>query len=646
MNNLGKLFLITSLILACFMAVSGVCAADISDNNLTSVSDVSVSGNDSVSMSVSCSNSTGDVQVADEKNLNEVSTVNDNIKSSTNNEDGSLAYYGETYYVSKSGSDDNPGTSSSPFLTIGKAIAVADSGATIYIGSGNYTDDYDFQLNDDFTFIGDGPYSTIIDVGNDYLISVYEGATVTFKNIGLVNGYSDEDGGAISNWGGTVNVYNCYFADNYAERFGGAIYNEGTLNVNGCYFEHNYADARGGAIYNYNAPMGVESSEFFDNLAQMEGAAISNVHNYNIGCSINNCEFDENEGSSIETICNKGGLMVLTNSWIHDNDGKGLYNYANGDGNAKVTMNNCYFTDNAGCAISNGNTYSEVVSTCNIQQCIIAGNNGGISNNQGTSRNIANRNLVYANYNVIYDNGVNIYNSEYYGKTSRVNAQYNWWGSNSGASGISGSTVNVNNPVVLTLSPSAGSTINGQTSIITAYLNKYRSGSGLVTLSKSIPERTAYFTTSSSTGTFSSTDPDLLDSATVSYNAGSSSSATVTVNVDNQDLSLTVLNYNDDRESSFLSANKFVQPYLAGQNFTGKLVDKYGNPIIGQHIALNLTRLSNGLSKVYWVTTDTLGEYQLQINLGVGEYTAQCSYGGNSRYQPSTSGNTITVTRY
>ena len=58
---------------------------------------------------------------------------------------------------------------------------------------------------------------------------------------------------------------------------------------------------------------------------------------------------------------------------------------------------------------------------------------------------------------------------------------------------------------------------------------------------------------------------------------------------------------------------------------------------------MNLTRLSSGASKVYWVTTDTNGEYQLAINLGLGEYTAQCSYGGTSKYTSSSASATISV---
>ena len=93
-----------------------------------------------------------------------------------------------------------------------------------------------------------------------------------------------------------------------------------------------------------------------------------------------------------------------------------------------------------------------------------------------------------------------------------------------------------------------------------------------------------------------------------------------------------------------LTADKFNETYGAGQNFTGKLLDANNRPLIGQHVALKLTRLSDGASKVYWATTDTDGAYQLQINLYAGEYTAHCSYDGTSRYEASTAYNTITVT--
>ena len=98
------------------------------------------------------------------------------------------------------------------------------------------------------------------------------------------------------------------------------------------------------------------------------------------------------------------------------------------------------------------------------------------------------------------------------------------------------------------------------------------------------------------------------------------------------------------KDSTVLIAGNFTEYYGAGSNFTGQLLDNVtGEPVIGQHIAINLTCLSNGLSKVYWVTTDTDGEFQLVINLGVGDYTALCGYAGTSRYESCMVNVTISV---
>ncbi len=67
-----------------------------------------------------------------------------------------------------------------------------------------------------------------------------------------------------------------------------------------------------------------------------------------------------------------------------------------------------------------------------------------------------------------------------------------------------------------------------------------------------------------------------------------------------------------------------------GANFTGLLLDDEGNPVVGHHLLVNLTRTSSGLSKVYEVVSDYNGEFQLPINLASGDYTAQVSYAGTN----------------
>ncbi len=95
---------------------------------------------------------------------------------------------------------------------------------------------------------------------------------------------------------------------------------------------------------------------------------------------------------------------------------------------------------------------------------------------------------------------------------------------------------------------------------------------------------------------------------------------------------------------TILTANDFKEIYGTGQNFTGKLTDTLGNPISGQHIALKLTNPQTGANKIYWATTDNNGEYQLEINLYPGLYTAECSFEATSQYADSSSSANINVT--
>ena len=82
-----------------------------------------------------------------------------------------------------------------------------------------------------------------------------------------------------------------------------------------------------------------------------------------------------------------------------------------------------------------------------------------------------------------------------------------------------------------------------------------------------------------------------------------------------------------------LTAENFTETYGDGQNFTATLTDSNGYYVVGQHIALNLSR--NGQSKVYWATTDENGQIQLPINLYIGDYTVTYSFAGNTKYNAS-----------
>ncbi|MHC4294918.1 MAG: right-handed parallel beta-helix repeat-containing protein, partial [Planctomycetota bacterium] len=53
---------------------------------------------------------------------------------------GSLQAFGETYYISPSGSDSNLGTFAAPWATIAKANATLVAGDTVLIHAGSYSD--------------------------------------------------------------------------------------------------------------------------------------------------------------------------------------------------------------------------------------------------------------------------------------------------------------------------------------------------------------------------------------------------------------------------------------------------------------------------------------------------------------------------
>jgi len=68
-------------------------------------------------------------------------------------------YSGPTWHVSTTGSDDNDGSSSSPFATIQTAINTATNGDTVSVAAGTYTENIDFNGKDIVVKSLDGPYS-------------------------------------------------------------------------------------------------------------------------------------------------------------------------------------------------------------------------------------------------------------------------------------------------------------------------------------------------------------------------------------------------------------------------------------------------------------------------------------------------------
>lgn len=94
------------------------------------------------------------------------------------------------------------------------------------------------------------------------------------ENCVFTDGISDENGGAIDNWG-ELEMAGCTLKKNFAQRRGGAICNNGSLVMDSSALNENRGD-NGGALYNFKGTLVIEKSEFTKNQAVGFGGAIYN----------------------------------------------------------------------------------------------------------------------------------------------------------------------------------------------------------------------------------------------------------------------------------------------------------------------------------------------------------------------------------
>ena len=132
----------------------------------------------------------------------------------------------------------------------------------------------------------------------------------TLKN---VKNTVNNDGGAIHAKGGTLNLENSKFVNNYS-KYGAAIRTTATTIITNCEFGTEYygntAITQGGAIYNNGTTVKIYDSQFLYNKAETGGAIVNNAGTL----VIVNSKFADNEavknGGAINT--NKGSNLTLT----------------------------------------------------------------------------------------------------------------------------------------------------------------------------------------------------------------------------------------------------------------------------------------------------------------------------------------------
>jgi hypothetical protein len=330
----------------------------------------------------------------------------------------------------------NPGTDA-----IKNAISSANSGDTIYLRPGTYTE-HNLVVNKDLTISGPkvttGNPTAVIDGQQlDRVFIVNEGKKVTMKYLTIQNGATIlDDGGGILNYGDTLNVKGCNIKNNFADVRGGGICSSGTLNVYNSNINNNEGHFYGGGIFIY----GPYSLTVSDSL----------IENNNAG-----------RGGGICTY----GTSKITTTNFYSNDaifGAGIYN------GATSTVTNCEFKLNEA---QFGNAF------CSFY----------------TDSSVLRYNRFLDSHNSVDTSK----NHEIYAEGGSADASYNWWGSNNSPSNKISTyqgTVDftpwitdvTGAPKFSSSSPTNGATNVPRTSTIKVNFNEYiKAGSNFIELKTS-----------------------------------------------------------------------------------------------------------------------------------------------------------------
>jgi predicted outer membrane repeat protein len=534
---------------------------------------------------------------------------NVNIRNSTF--DNNVAFDGGAIY----GENGNLTIDNSTFIT---------NAATI--GGAIFADGSDILIKNNTNFIN----NLAIDSLGGGTILITSNANVTINQSNFVNNTA-YTGGAILLLNGTLTTTGSTFINNTANLYGGAICDASGNNMNilDSTFTENNATNSAGAIYSENGNLTINGSNFSNNNAEY-GAVITVL---NSTANINNSNFVYNNATGYGA-----GAIFITNNANVTVDKSNFVNNTAYTGGAILVANGTLITTGSTFINNTAILFGGAICDPAVQDMIPSGNNINVTGSVFLN-NTANGNL----------------NAIYY--TDNLNASYNWWGNNTPFNGdsynkliehnlndgTSTEYISADNWVIMGLSANPNPVDLGKNATLTVTLNQINTTNGVVSALPDgvvLPNRTVTF--DGDNGVFNPVSSNISGEITSVYTPNATGNVSATI--DNMTLTIPV---NVSKNiGTVLTANQFNQTQGAGMNFTGKLVDVNGNPLVGQHIALNLTRLNNGANKVYWVTTDVNGEYQLEINLCANEYTIKASFEGQGLYLPSESNLTnVTVNK-
>ena len=145
-------------------------------------------------------------------------------------------------------------------------------------------------------------------------IRINHNAKITIENCKFINNLSENNGGAIDNNGGKLDISETTFKENTANRYGGAILNGGRLSISKSELTDNKAQYRGGAIFSGGNSI-IEESVLVGNAARYGGA----VYNDNSKLNIERSDIIENTAEDGGSIYNNEGCLTIAETRFSNN---------------------------------------------------------------------------------------------------------------------------------------------------------------------------------------------------------------------------------------------------------------------------------------------------------------------------------------
>jgi hypothetical protein len=303
-------------------------------------------------------------------------------------------------YVSNTGSDDNNGNETNPYLTIGKGITSVNPNGTVNVADGTYYERLTISKN--VNLVGQSQENTILDGNNTGRpITIDTGVNVNISLFTIQNGKATGSyayGGGILN-SGNLTLDNCTVKNNKVNptisSYGGGIYNSGNMTIKGSNIEGNTGTGKyayGGGITNWGTML-IEDSTIqyngaFSSSDEVKGGGIYNevmltIINSTIKSNTAQSNYpDDAYGGGIYNY----GTLIMDNSNLESNLAAGYDAYGGGIysfyGNMTISNSNLNYNHAAASDTSSygGGIYvnSGILSltNSNINQNAVTGQSG------------------------------------------------------------------------------------------------------------------------------------------------------------------------------------------------------------------------------------------------------------------------------